>query len=124
VLLGPPEFYEGKSDALKFGQRQQNQQKCGETVLLAKCVRRSDDRQGRAKRKQPAFKAARLFNYRTSRSMLCLDKDQLLLRDFETLRISLVSKSAANSPPTQEALTLVMVSYQITDVTTKSTVGP
>jgi hypothetical protein len=49
--------------------------------------------------------------------MLCLEKDQLLLRDFETFPISLV-------PPTQEALTLVLVIYQITDVTTKSTVGP
>jgi hypothetical protein len=72
---------------------------------------------GRAKRKQPAFEAARLFNYRNSRTMLCLEKDQLLLRDFETFPISLV-------PPTQEALTLVLVIYQITDVTTKSTVGP
>jgi hypothetical protein len=79
---------------------------------------------GRAKRKQPAFEAARLFNYRNSRTMLYLDKDQLLLRDFETPPISLVSTPAANSPPTQEALTLVMVIYQITDVTTKSTVGP
>jgi hypothetical protein len=56
--------------------------------------------------------------------MLGLDNDQLLLRDFETLPISLVSTSAADSPPTQETLTLVMVIYQITDVTTKSTVGP
>jgi len=78
-----------------------------------------------AKRKQPAFEAARLFNYRNSRTMLCLDKDQLLLQDFETLPISLVlTHSAANSPLTQEALTLVLVIYQITDVTIKSTGGP
>jgi hypothetical protein len=59
-----------------------------------------------AKRKQPAFEAARLFNYRNSRTMLCLDKDQLLLRDFETLPISLVSTFSRKSPAYTRSLDL------------------
>ena len=61
---------------------------------------------GRAKRKQIAFEAARLFNYSNSRTMLYLDTDQLLPRDFETLPISLVSTFSRKFPGYTRSLDL------------------